>query len=118
MAVGGVDLRADTEVSRLMSTFPLPLTEGRVQDKDQTYEVSASWRTSLPAGDPIGADNDVLCKEWHGMQLSRITKILTVALSPVLLAACGGNSGGSGGSAESPGGPGALPWFLWSGSAG
>jgi hypothetical protein len=99
-----------------MSTFPLPLTEGMVQDKDQTYEVSASWRTSLPAGDPIGADNDVLCKEWHGMRLSRLTKILTVALSAVLLAACGGNSGGSGGSAESPGGPVTLTWFMWSGS--
>ena len=32
--------------------------------------------------------------------LSRLTKILTVALAAVLLAACGGNSGNSGGSVQ------------------
>ncbi|HMI32789.1 MAG TPA: extracellular solute-binding protein, partial [Propionibacteriaceae bacterium] len=50
------------------------------------------------------------------MRLSRLTKILTVALAAVLLAACGGNSGNSGGSAESPGGPVTLNWFMWSAS--
>ena len=50
------------------------------------------------------------------MRLSRLTKILTVALAAVLLGACGGNSGGSGGSQSSPGGPVTLTWFMWSGS--
>jgi multiple sugar transport system substrate-binding protein len=50
------------------------------------------------------------------MRLSRLTKILTVALAAVLLAACGGNSGSSGGSSSSPGGPVTLTWFMWSGS--
>ena len=50
------------------------------------------------------------------MRLSRLTKILTVALATVLLAACGGNSGNSGGSSGSSGGPVTLTWFMWSGS--
>jgi multiple sugar transport system substrate-binding protein len=50
------------------------------------------------------------------MRLSRLTKILTVALAAVLLAACGGNSGSSGGSSGSSGGPVTLTWFMWSGS--
>jgi len=50
------------------------------------------------------------------MRLSRLTKILTVALATVMLAACGGNSGNSGSSGGSSGGPVTLTWFMWSGS--
>ena len=50
------------------------------------------------------------------MRLSRLTRILTVALATVMLAACGGNSGNSGSSGGSSGGPVTLTWFMWSGS--
>ena len=43
-----------------MSTSPFALDRGVVKDKDQTYEVSASVAHLSPAGDPIGADNDIL----------------------------------------------------------
>jgi multiple sugar transport system substrate-binding protein len=52
------------------------------------------------------------------MRISRLTKVLTLAVASVLLAACGGGSGGSGsGGASSSGNkPVTLTWFMWSGS--
>ncbi|HET9562910.1 MAG TPA: hypothetical protein VFP01_12430, partial [Propionibacteriaceae bacterium] len=97
-----------------MATSAGALDSGVVENKDQTYEVSADV---VHLSRPV-TQSALTTTSWvrSGMRLSRLTKILTVASAAVLLAACGGNAGDSGSSSDSPGGPVTLNWFMWSGS--